>query len=409
MTPAEWEVYRRAQLSHAANPGASGGDYPPSLEKYLPLADCRRAMEEIRQWPGYAPTPLHSLKELAEQAGAANIFYKDESRRFGLGSFKALGGAYAVFQLAAREIGKTTGAKVDRRALAAGDCAQHAKNITAAAATDGNHGRAVAWGAKRIGCQCRIYIHAGVSDERKRAMESLGAQVTRVEGNYDDSVRLAAEDAQTHGWFVVADTADSADSPDSEMTRQVMAGYCLMLEETLEQLPSSPSHFFVQGGVGGLAAAAAAWLWRRLGAGRPRIIVAEPVLADCLLQSARRQQATTVRIVKETLMAGLSCGKPSQTAWPILQAAAGDFVAMEDALVPPLMRCLRRDNGIECGESAATGLAAFLACAAGELRKPLGIDGDSHILVLGTEGATDPRVYTDIIAGGDGAAQPPAD
>ena len=122
MTPAEWEVYRRAQLSHAANPGASDGDYPSSLEKYLPLADCRRAMEEICQWPGYAPTPLHSLKELAEQAGAANIFYKDESRRFGLGSFKALGGAYAVFQLAAREIGKKTGAKLTgarwRRAIA---------------------------------------------------------------------------------------------------------------------------------------------------------------------------------------------------------------------------------------------------------------------------------------------------
>ncbi|MGU9952229.1 MAG: diaminopropionate ammonia-lyase [Gammaproteobacteria bacterium WSBS_2016_MAG_OTU1] len=397
MNDEAWALYQNAALNYTANVGAVvGGEYPPSLQAAFSPAIADNAINEIRQWAGYAPTPLYALNALAKQAKTGNIFYKDESRRFGLGSFKALGGAHAVYQLLAQQIYEATAKRTSSAALAAGEYAAQVSNITVATATDGNHGRSVAWGAKMFGCQCRIYIHTAVSEERQRAMESLGATVTRIDGNYDDSVRIAAADAEESGWFVVSDTSYPGYE---DVPRQVMAGYCLMMEETLQQLPESLAitHLFVQGGVGGLAAAAAMWFWHKLGAARPKLIIAEPVLADCLYQSAKKQTMTAVHIGEETMMAGLSCGEPSLLAWQILQSAANDFITIEDALIPPVMRYMAHDMAIECGESAAAGLAAFLAIAANERhRRELAVNADSNILVLGTEGATDPQIYAEI-------------
>ena len=370
-----WQLYENTKTRHCINVDVSASDnYPNHLHTSLSPQDGERAITAIECWGQYKPTPLRNLPKVAEAAGVAGVYYKDESERFGLGSFKALGGAYAVSQLAGRS--------------------DNPRDITVVSATDGNHGRSVAWGAKQMGCQCRIYIHAAVSEERQRAIESLGATVVRIEGNYDDSVRRAADDAAKNGWTVVADTA-AGDG--EEMPGQVMAGYCTMAEETLQQLPSAATHVFVQGGVGGLAAAICAWFWHKLGKRRPAMTIVEPSLADCLYQSARQRQLTAVDVEEETLMAGLSCGEPSAMAWPVLRAGAHHFMTIEDETIPPLMRYLAGEK-IEAGESGVAGLAGLLAAA----KQPrtcadMRLNGESHVVVFGTEGATDAEIYARIV------------
>src|SRR5690606_22383577 len=223
---------------------------------------------------------------LAAKMGVQNVYYKDESTRFGLGSFKALGGAYAVTRLLLREVERQTG----QQGLVAEDLQRPEfksiiANITVCCATDGNHGRSVAWGAHNTGCRCVIYIHETVSTGREEAIAAFGARVVRVPGNYDDAVRRAAEDAAAHGYFVVSDTSYPGYM---DVPRDVMQGYSVMVEEALDQLGDAapPTHVFIQAGVGGLAAAVAAHLWETLGPARPRIIVVEPEKADCLYQSA---------------------------------------------------------------------------------------------------------------------------
>lgn len=382
-----------ARICHTANAAVIGGDYPLALHSALSPADGARAIAEVPHWPHYAPTPLHSLSEIAQQAGIGGILYKDESRRFPpVKSFKALGGAFAVYELLAEKVCAQTGLTPGGAELASGIHAAHVREMTVAAATDGNHGRAVAWGARTFGCQCRIFIHAGVGEERKQAMESLGAQVVRIDGNYDESVRVAAAESAKNGWTVVSDTS----YPGYEnIPRRVMAGYCVMMDEILQQTPSPFTHLFVQGGVGGLAAAACMWLWSKLGAGRPRIVVVEPAVADCLYQSARCGAPRIVDIREETIMAGLSCGEVSPLAWPVLQQGAHDFITITDDVIPPLMRALATMTpSIEAGESAVAGLAGLLAAAADEsLREKMHLTSDSNILLLGTEGATAPQLY----------------
>lgn len=392
----EKSVFARATVLHAAN-SADGGEFPRRLAKLLPMPEARQAMKEIRKWPGYAPTPLRSLDSAAAQMKVAGVYYKDESRRFATGSFKALGGAYAVFRHLSEIVRDATGHVPDGFELAEGKHAKHTRNVTVAAATDGNHGRAVAWGAQMFGCKCRIYLHAGVSDNRQTAIESFGAKIKRVRGDYDESLRQCSADAAKHGWAVISDTECSGCGPSP---LRVMAGYCLMIEEALAQAPVPITHIFAQGGVGGLAAAVCAWSWRRLGADRPRISVVEPELAACLHASAVNQKPTIVQIAEETIMAGLSCGEVSAPAWKILHAGASDFIVIQDKVIAPLMRALSRlKPTVESGESGAAGLAGALHCATDSaLRSKVKINAKSQILTLGTEGATDPQIYRQILA-----------
>lgn len=362
---------------HFANPLA---DRSQPLPGVLTRAIRAEAQAAIRDWPGYAPTPLLDLPGLAGRLGVGQIRYKDESGRFGLGSFKALGGAYAVQRLVGR-LGGGAG-------------------VTFAAATDGNHGRSVAWGAAQVGARAVIYLHAGVSPGREAALRALGAEIVRVPGNYDDSVRQCAGDAEKQGWHVVSDTAWEGyrDTPTA-----VMAGYSLIAGEAVEQMAASrPSHVLVQAGVGGVAAAVCAELHSTWGADAPRFVVVEPALAACLLASARRGARTEVAIAGETVMAGLSCGDPSPLAWEILAAGADDFVAIDDALVPPAMTMLADgvdgDPPVVAGESGVAGLAVLLAAHADPgLRAALGLDAASRVLLIGTEGATDPEIWRAIV------------
>lgn len=359
----------------------------------------RAARDAITSWPGYAATPLVDLPGLARALGIAALRWKDEGGRFGLGSFKALGGAYAVARhlirtLAARGITATDAE------LAAGRHAALTRDITVTCATDGNHGRSVAWGAQRFHCRAVIYIHETVSDGRAAAIARFGAEVRRVPGTYDDAVRRAAEDAAANGWTVVSDTSYPGYT---DIPRDVMQGYRLMADEAFAQWAgSAPTHLFVQGGVGGVAAAVAAQAAQHFGDAAPRLIVVEPDRFDCLYRSAVAGQPTPSPPGPDTLMAGLACGEVSILAFDELLHRADAFMAVPDEAVAPAMRALASgvdgDPGVVAGESAVAGLIGLaLARQDPAAAAALGLDAAARVLLFGTEGATDPELYARLV------------
>jgi diaminopropionate ammonia-lyase len=257
----------------------------------------------------------------------------------------------------------------------------------------------VAWGAQRAGCRCVIYVHAKVSQGRIDAIARYGAEVRVVPGTYDESVRKAAADAAANGWTVVSDTSWDGYT---EIPKDVMQGYAVMVAEALEQLGAvevgagarrAPTHVFIQGGVGGVAAAVVAEFWERFGPSRPRVIVVEPDKADCLTRSAEAGRIAFAEGDLDTVMAGLSCAEPSPLAWRILSRGADAFMTVPDDVIPPAVRALA-EHGVVGGESGVAGLAA-LAIAARDhvMRADLALAGDSRVLLFGTEGATDPALY----------------
>jgi diaminopropionate ammonia-lyase len=356
----------------------------------LPEGGWRRARAEITSWPGYQPTPLRSLPEIAAEARIGALHYKDEGGRFGLGSFKALGGAYAVKCLAVAELARRGMAPAEIAAALSGA----GTGLTVCCATDGNHGRSVAWGAQRFAARCVIFVHEHVSQGRRDAIAAYGAEIRVVPGTYDDAVRAAAATAEREGWFVVSDTSYPGYT---EIPRDVMQGYRLMAEEALTALPAAPTHVFIQGGVGGVAAAVATQL-RASGAGHARLVVAEPENAACLLASAQEGKPSVVTGALDTLMAGLACGEVSLLAWQELERSAFAFMALPDAAAVDCMRLLKV-RGITAGESAVAGLAGLLLAAQEPFaRAMLGLDEHSQVLVFGTEGATDPDLYARLTA-----------
>lgn len=358
------------------------------------------AISEITSWPSYEPTPLYQLDALATEIGIQKLYYKDEGPRFGLGSFKALGGAYAALRVLTRELTHRLGHNVEVKDVSCGKYAKEAASITLVSATDGNHGRSLAWGCQKFGASCRIYIHAEVSNNRKEAMANLSAEVVRIDGDYDESVRVARKEADENGYLVVSDTSWEGYT---QPPRDVMSGYGVMAYEICEELSEPPTHVLLQGGVGGLAAGVAAYFKQRWGKQSPRVVIVEPALAACLYASAQTGKRTSVHIQEETIMAGLSCGEPSPLAWQILSEEAYDYVTLDEDLVAPTMKLLAEpfagDSPIEAGESAVAGLAALIAiCASDDMREALGIDQDSRVLAIGSEGITDPEVYQKMLA-----------
>lgn len=386
-----------------ADPAARYGD---DLKSILSLARGAAAKAEIASWPRYAPTPLIELPGLARAAGISRLWYKDEGGRFGLGSFKALGGAYAVYRYLAGEVTKRTGMALPAAAdLIAGQHRNVVRQIAVATATDGNHGRSVAWGAGLFGARAVIYIHATVSEGRRAAIAAYGAEVVRIAGNYDDSVHQVAADAKRAGWCVISDTSYPGYR---DIPCDVMQGYTVMTEEVMTQLPNGvrPTHAFIQGGVGGLAAAVLAPLWESWGArethGRPRFVAVEPDRADCLYVSAVAGQPTKSAGDLETLMAGLAAGEVSLAAWDILARGCDDFLVIPDAAAVQAMRLLAQgiggDRPVVGGEAGVGGLAGLLAAAADPaMRTTLGLDADASVLVIGSEGDTDTALYEKIV------------
>ncbi len=355
----------------------------------------RRARADITTWPGYAPTPLRALQDLAQEAGIAALCIKDEAERFGLGSFKALGGAYAVAGVLSTELARRGVARSATTAdLFAGRYAAETRDITVACATDGNHGRSVAWGAQRFGASCAIFVHPGVSQGRIDAIARYGAAIHVMPGTYDDAVRTAAAEADRKGWFIVSDTSWPGYT---EIPRDIMQGYRLMPEEALDQWNGPPpTHVFIQGGVGGVAAAVSVQMRARLNPA-PDLIVVEPERAACLLASAAAGAPTPASGDLDTIMAGLACGEPSLIAWQELDRAAAAFLAIPDAAAVDAMQRLARE-GIVSGESGAAGLAGLLLAAQDPAaRATLALGPASRVLVFSTEGATDPALYARLV------------
>ena len=360
-----------SSCSHSATKNGTSG----SLFSNSTLSE---AHEIISNWPGYQPTPLISLSGLAGAIHVAQIYYKDEGSRFGLGSFKALGGAYAVNNFLATSSADPS-------------------SITVTSATDGNHGLSVAWGANTHGCRCVIFIHSEVSAGREQALKSQGAEVIRIDGNYDESVRQCYVAADDNNWTVISDT--SRDEAGFDVARTVMAGYSVMVAEIVAQLAGAvPTHVFVQGGVGGLAATVCEYFRSTWDSDAPRFIIVEPELAPCLIASARQGKRVSVEVREETVMAGLSCGEVSLVAWPTLSQFTDDFLTIPDSVVAPTMRLLAdapfNDSPIIAGESSVAGLAGLIcSCQDANVAAALQLNKDSQVLVIGTDGATDPMLY----------------
>jgi diaminopropionate ammonia-lyase len=370
-----------AELRVAVNPRAAARDAGYGAAA-LTAAGFAAAEREIASWPGYAATPLVRLDGLARHLGLASLWYKDERGRFGLKSFKALGGAYAVRRVLVRQN-------------------RPAREVTVTCATDGNHGRSVAWGARLAGCNCVIFIHATVSEGRAAAIRSYGAEVVRVPGNYDDAVRRAAAEAAERGWFVVSDTSYPGYR---DVPVDVMHGYGVMAAEIRRQLLAEevPTHVFVQVGVGALAAAICAAFWLAWGPRRPRFVAVEPERAACLLESIVAGRPVAVHGDLETVMAGLACGEVSELAWDVLGTGADAAVALGDDWALAAVRALANprngDPAIVAGETGGAGLAALLALRDHpDHGAQLALDAGARVLLLGSEGDTDPEIYRKIV------------
>ncbi|MGH1356299.1 MAG: diaminopropionate ammonia-lyase [Thalassovita sp.] len=356
------------------------------------------ALQTIQGWPGFAKTPLIGLPALAADLGVSSINYKDEGGRFGLGSFKALGGAYAVARLLQAQMTNALGRTVGMDEVTSVAHPDFAAGITVCCATDGNHGRSVAWGAQTFGARCVIFIHEGVSEARKIAIEAYGADVRRCVGNYDASVREAQETATAEGWFVVSDTSYPGYM---DVPRDVMQGYEVMAAEAFDALDQPPTHIFLQTGVGGMAAAVAALAKRRWGDARPVIVLCDPDQSACWLETFRAGAPTTVDGDLDTLMAGLACGEISALAWEILKDHSDAAIAVTDAAAVQAMRDLadaENETPIVAGESAVAGLVGLRAAmSVSKAEQVLNLNADARVLLFGTEGDTDPALYTELV------------
>jgi diaminopropionate ammonia-lyase len=352
-----------------------------------------------RRLPGYAVTPLVEAPRLAGRLGVARVLVKNESHRLELPSYKILGASWAIYREVRDVFGIDPGDWHDVAGLAR--ALRRAGRLTLAAATDGNHGRAVAHVAALLGWASHIYVPAGTAASRIEGIASEGASVTVVDGSYDDAVARSAQDAGKRT-LVISDTA----WPGYERVPQrVVEGYSTIFWELEEQLAGAqqPTVLAVQMGVGSLAAAAV--LHYRTGdRARPRIVGVEPADAACVLASARAGEVTEVPAPHRSIMAGLNCGLPSPLALPLLDAGIDDFVATADDDARWAMRELA-SAGVEAGESGAAGLAGLLAAHERGLGPELGLTRDATVMLLCTEGATDPDAYREVVgavAGGRG-------
>ena len=360
------------------------------------------ARDAITGFGGYRPTPLHRLAGLARDLGVGALWLKDESGRFGLGSFKALGGAYAVVHLLRERLG----GDVSIADVAAGRAAPRVVDMTACCATDGNHGLAVAWGAQRAGAGCTVFLPGPVSEGRERAIRARGADIVRIAGSYDEAVEACADEAARKGWLLVSDTSHAGGD---EGPSRVMHGYAMLVDEIRAALARpAPTHVFVQAGVGGLAAAVIGAFRQDLGAESPKGVVVEPRNADCLYQSAVAGRPAPASGDLDTVMACLAAAEVSPLAWQVLERGAFAFMALDDSGAVDAMRRAAApadgDPPLVLGESGAASLAGLIAAAGDRAaREALGLSETSRVLVIGSEGATDPAIYRRLV-GRDPAA-----
>jgi len=336
------------------------------------------AYKKISGWKDYNATPLIELKKLSDNLKLKNIFYKDESKRFHLKSFKALGGAYAVERV---KEGK--------------------KNITVSTATAGNHGRSVAWGAQRLGLKCKIFISEYVSDARAEEMRKLGAEIIRVKGNYEKSLEECINQSNKNGWEIVQDVAWENYENVPKLT---MAGYSVMIKEISNQTDQYITHIFLQAGVGGMASGAilgVAQYFKRI----PKIVIVEPENADCVLQSVDKGSLQKVNIKKESIMGGMSCGEVSLVPWKILKNSVNLCTSISDKNVAKTITMLKNnyfcEKNIIGGECSTPGIISLISvCEDQDLKNKISLDENSNVLVIGCEGDADEILYKKLLDDG---------
>ena len=342
----------------------------------LSKKDIDDAYLSISSWEGYSPTPLIELNKLSKELGLNKIFYKDESKRFNLKSFKALGGAYAV-----EKVSKGN------------------KDIVVATATAGNHGRSVAWGARRLGLKCKIFISEFVSDARGQAMADLGADVVKVKGNYEKSLIECIKQSTDNNWQIVQDVAwkDYMIVP-----KYTMAGYTVMMKEIVDQINENKiTHIILQAGVGGMAAAMVAGIARYLD-NVPATITVEPDSAACVLESIRTGKIEKIDIKRESLMGGMSCGEVSLVPWDILKNSVRYCISLPDDDIAKTMKLLGNASfskeKIIAGENSAPGVISLItSCEDEKIKEKIGLNKDSNVMLIGCEGDTDQEMYQKLI------------
>jgi diaminopropionate ammonia-lyase len=356
-----------------------------------------RVLAFHRTLPGYRSTPLHRLRGLARRLDLTGLAIKDESARLGLDSFKVLGTTWALERILSSRSGE---------ARAPGDAESGQRGaLTFVTASDGNHGRGLAWAARRLGHRAVVFLPGGTSPHRVAAVRACGARAEVIDGSYDQAVRLASRKARERGWVLVQDTSWEGYE---EVPAWIMQGYLTLVHEAIGQLGEEmPTHVFVQCGVGSLAAAVLGYLVERFGDGRPRLVVVEPLAAACFLRSARSGDGSPRGVPgpHRTRMAGLACGEPGLLAWRLLRDHADAFVACDDETAVRGVGLLARprpdDPALVSGDSGAVtlGLLARLRedRALAEAARSLGLDGGSRVLLVSTEGDTDPPSRREIL------------
>jgi len=342
----------------------------------LPKHDIDEAYKIISRWDNYSPTPLISLNKLSEKLKLNKIFYKDESKRFHLKSFKALGGSYAVEKV-------TKGNK----------------EIVISTATAGNHGRSVAWGSKKLGLKCKIFISEHVSESRAEVMKNFGADIIRVKGNYENSLNECIKQSNQNNWQIVQDVAWQDYKLIPKLT---MAGYSVMMKEISEQINNQQiSHVILQAGVGGMAAAMVAGIASYLNH-VPKIIIVEPESAACVLESIKTGKIEKISIEKESLMGGMSCGEVSLVPWQILKNSVSHCVTVSDDYISKtvkfLANCEFSDEKIIGGECSTPGIISLVGlCNDVKIRKNINLNEDSNVLLFGCEGDADEELYQKLL------------
>ena len=339
--------------------------------------DIDAAYKTISSWKNYSPTPLISLNKLNKKLKLNKIFYKDESKRFHLKSFKALGGAYAVEKIIKEN---------DKKIIST--------------ATAGNHGRSVAWGSQKNGLKCKIFISEFVSESRAEVMRSFGADVIRVKGNYEDSLNECIMQSNKNNWQIVQDVAWEDYKLVPKLT---MAGYSVMMKEISEQIKVDKiSHVILQAGVGGMAAAMVAGIARYLDH-IPQIIIVEPDTAACVLESIKTGKIEKISIEKESIMGGMSCGEVSLVPWEILKNSVHFCVTVSDDYISKTVKYLANkefvDEKIIGGECSTPGIASLVGLSNDlEIRKKINLDEKSNVLLFGCEGDADEELYQKLLA-----------
>ncbi len=377
-------------------------EYGPAQKALLNREAFADVEAEVTRFPGYEPTPLIELNGLASASGVESLWCKHEGHRFEVGSFKPTGPVYAMLSVLKGEIRKATGAgTVATQDLMDRKHESVTREITVSAATSGNHGRALAWGARMFGCRCVIYMNDGVSAGREEAIAAYGAEVVRVPGSYDRTVQRSFEDAGRLGYFPISDEK-SSEYP--HISRDIMQGYAMVADEIFRQFRGGrpPTHVLVPGGGGRLAAATCGHLWERYGSSQPRVVVVEPTNSACLYHSALDDGAATVSSDGRSVMDGLVVESASPQAWEILRGGAFAFLTVPDEAAVDAMRQAAAGVGgdppLVIGETGIAAWAGFLAATRDdELKQQLGIDSGSRVVVIATEGATDSEVYRDLV------------